>query len=705
MDLKKRSRRRIEVSLPRKLLFSVVATVAFFVGLECLLAWIGVRPITRREDPFVGFSGKLPLMELSTKKDGTQVLTTAANKLHWFNQQSFPKVKGSKTRRIFCMGGSTTFGHPYDDSLSFSRWMREFLPVVDPRHDWEVINAGGISYASYRVAALMDELSQYEPDLFVVYSVHNEFLERRTYSDLFNKSKLQLDTQALLAGTRTWAIADRLIKRTKLFSDAQTASESEGQKLDVLHAEVDEILNHTVGPIDYQRDREWRAKVIYHYETNLKRMVDIAAQSGAKIVFVTPAANEMGCSPFKSQHDLKLTEADYLKLATISIPEISHMDRENAPLALENLRAAIAIDPLYADYHYRLGHAHFALGDFKNAGESFARALNEDVCPLRAVGEIRESIVRVVAEKRVPMVDFEGKLRALSETENGHSILGEEYFVDHVHPTIDVNRRLAIWIVESLQQNGMVPGTAINSLSLANHLALLESKVLGEIDDKSIGISMRNLAKVFHWAGKYDEAISRARDALELLANDPESRFVLADSLSHTGHLEEALNEFDRLFANGFEYPRAFEPYGELLAEFGQLEQAKAYFLLAILKNDKSANAYFWLGIVHLRLGEFQFALESLQHSQRLVPENAQTLFYLAQANASLGKHTDANKLFVKLLSQGIQSANIHYQYGLSLLADKRQAEAKLQFQAALELAPEWEDAKTQLENASNDSL
>ncbi len=38
--------------------------------------------------------------------------------------------------------------------------MREFLPTIDEVKNWEVINAGGISYASYRVANVMEELSQ-----------------------------------------------------------------------------------------------------------------------------------------------------------------------------------------------------------------------------------------------------------------------------------------------------------------------------------------------------------------------------------------------------------------------------------------------------------------------------------------------------------------------------------------------------------------
>ena len=47
-----------------------------------------------------------------------------------------------------------------------------------------MINAGGISYASYRVAVVIKELARYEPDLFIIYTGHNEFLEERTYRTL-----------------------------------------------------------------------------------------------------------------------------------------------------------------------------------------------------------------------------------------------------------------------------------------------------------------------------------------------------------------------------------------------------------------------------------------------------------------------------------------------------------------------------------------
>ena len=143
----------------KKLLFASFSTLLFFIALELTLMAFGVTTIASTRDPSAGFSNQIPLLASSTNADGNQVLTTAANKESWFNIQSFPKDKPTGTKRVFCVGGSTTFGRPFSDSASYVRWVRDLLPEIQPDTRWEVINAGGVSYASYRVAAVMRELA------------------------------------------------------------------------------------------------------------------------------------------------------------------------------------------------------------------------------------------------------------------------------------------------------------------------------------------------------------------------------------------------------------------------------------------------------------------------------------------------------------------------------------------------------------------
>ncbi|HZR45958.1 MAG TPA: SGNH/GDSL hydrolase family protein, partial [Candidatus Manganitrophaceae bacterium] len=157
------------------ILFTTLLVTLFFGALELVLALAGVRPVLVTEDPFVGFAGNSPLFVEERRPDGSVLLKVSQNKWRWFNRdQAFPKEKGKNSYRIFCLGGSTTYGHPYGDRLSFCGWLRAFLKAADPTRDWEVINAGGVSYASYRVAHLMEELIRYRPDLFIVYSGQNE---------------------------------------------------------------------------------------------------------------------------------------------------------------------------------------------------------------------------------------------------------------------------------------------------------------------------------------------------------------------------------------------------------------------------------------------------------------------------------------------------------------------------------------------------
>ena len=122
---------RPEFSVLRKILFSSIGFILFFSGLEILLTLFGVRPVSQTRDPLVGFSSAIPLFLEKVNSDGRIDYVTARNKLRYFNNQQFPKSKPQGVYRVFCVGGSTTFGRPYNDKSSYTGWMRELLPRID----------------------------------------------------------------------------------------------------------------------------------------------------------------------------------------------------------------------------------------------------------------------------------------------------------------------------------------------------------------------------------------------------------------------------------------------------------------------------------------------------------------------------------------------------------------------------------------------
>ncbi len=285
----------------KRALFGLFTTLVFLLICEASLWMLGIG--TRSSDPFVGFESWSSLFVEDASGDGTWMVT-APEKLENFNLQRFPHEKVTGARRVFCLGGSTTYGRPYDASLSFCGWLQAFLERADPEVQWEIINAGGISYASYRIVVLMEELAGYDPDYFIIYSGHNEFLEKRSYPTLSSLPRPVLDFSGAASHTHIFRALKSALESVSADGDSRA-----GERL-LLPSEVDEILNHSIGPSSYHRDDAFRDSALMHYRYNLERMTAVAREAGAGVIFVMPGANLKDSAPFKSEHRPLITKEE-----------------------------------------------------------------------------------------------------------------------------------------------------------------------------------------------------------------------------------------------------------------------------------------------------------------------------------------------------------------------------------------------------------
>jgi tetratricopeptide (TPR) repeat protein len=588
------------------------APLVFFALLELLLAAGGIAPTLELDDPFVGFAGNVPLFVAEDPSDGSDSLRTADGKLEFFNAQSFPRRKAPGSFRIFCLGGSTTYGRPYDDETSFAGWLRAILPAVDPTRQWEVINAGGISYASYRVARLMEELAAYEPDLFVVYTGHNEFLEERTYSSMRDLPGPVRDASAILARTRTWTAMGAALRKLGLLGDPQ----GEEQRY-LLPETVAARLDRSAGLDLYERDDELQQQILRHYRTSLERMVAIARSAGSALVLVTPASNLRSSSPFKSQHTEGLAPERMARAEQLfAIGRRQNRTSESAE-ALATLDEALALDPRLADLHYERGRSLFALGRFAEAKEAFVRARDEDVCPLRAPSKMRGVLEEVAAATDMPLVDFIDLLERDLERDRGHTILGEEDFLDHVHPTIDGHRRLAVALVEAMRQELLLPATTELS---AETLAQVTRQVESRIDPQRHADALAALARTLDWAGKQEDS---RRLAMRALGSGAESVSILLIAGKHhalQGDHEKAMELYRRAVRIDPLSPTPRYRMGLLSIELGELEAAAAHFFLATVLWPEDAKAHERLGLVMAERGRYGLAVASLEEAKRRDP-------------------------------------------------------------------------------------
>ncbi len=677
----------------KKLTFSLVTTLLFFAVLEGGLALLGVEPAVDLRDPFVGFAGSSPVFVPDSNSGDAPRMVTAPNKLAWFNQQSFSSRKPAGTRRVFCLGGSTTYGRPYDDSTSFAGWLRELLPRVAPETRWEVINAGGVSYASYRVARLVTELVQYEPDLFIVYTGHNEFLEDRTYGDLKKSTAMRQGVIEAVSRTRTGELARRL-----LVDQRSTDAEDRFQLSD----DVDTVLDHTVGPTTYKRDVEQRHQILEHFEINLKRIVATARRAGVDVVLVTPASNLKDCSPFKSEHSDGLRD-ETLQSWTQLLEEARQLDRSrNFEDALIAYRRAEDLDPLFAELHWRTGRVLLKLKQYDEARVAFASAVNEDICPLRAVSNVVQIVRRTADELHVPLVDFEQLIASQSRQRQGHSSPGDEFFLDHVHPTISTNGQLATAIVEQLIAADMIK---VQSAPTERMLAQVRERIESRIDTRQHAIALRNLAKVLNWAGKHVEAGSLAMRAVEELPDDPESLVMSAAYLAETGRMDQAIEHYRRALRHRVDYAIAHQMLGAALVDRGELTAALKHFTeLSRLRPD-DALAWQMIGAIYAEQRQFDESLPYYETALALKPNDANIHYNLANALGHVGRTEESIKHYTQAITLNPADADARNNLGVLLMRAGRRTEAAAQFRAVLRIQPEDPDAAANLRDAEGSNL
>ena len=679
------------LSVRKQILFSLLVFTLFFAGAEVILWVIGVKPLTLTEDPMVGFGENSPLFVKEKQSDNSYIYRTARNKLKYFNDQSFPAIKGRNTCRIFCLGGSTTYGRPYDDRLSFGGWLGAYLKEIEPDKIWEVINAGGISYASYRVAKLMQELTRYEPDLFIVYSGQNEFLERRSYGKLADLPPWVTRLESSLDRTRTYSGLKRL------YEAFRPGSLEKARKKYELSGEVRTILEYTAGPSSYHRDDALKEQILNHYCTNLERMIRLAGSADADIVFVTPVVNLKDVSPFKSEFKDGVPESSK-EVFTGLLEKGKKLRGDGRPAeALKVYKQAFEIDNRYAELYFEIGRALFDLKGYEKAEAAFKHAVDEDIAPLRALSYMRAILLEVTTENGVPLVDFERILKQAYLEKYGHPVFGNEFFMDHVHTDDERYRILGLSLLETLKEKGIVSFEHALSETQKERVAL---RVRSAINQDYYRESLFNLARVFDWAGKFEETKHILTKTIELYGEQGEAYNLLAMALLKNGETTKSIETFQKAIKTGYETPRLYLRLADAYREAGRFQEAFEAYDNKLRLDGRKHEAYMLYGLLYALQGDNKSAIDSFTESLRLKPDFIPASLNMVGSLFLEKRYDEAMKLAKKVLEQDPRQYKMYFVIG-QVLMDRGDRNGAIKYLSkAVSMAPDFKPAQATLDKA-----
>ncbi len=171
--------------------------------------------------PFDSYGGFNPDRKIFVD-DGEGWLRTSPQKSHTFPIQRFRKIKDPGTFRLLVLGESSVFHlwphHDYLKSLTKKRF-----PSVQ---QVEIVNAGGLSWGSHRLALVARELAGLNPDRVFIYMGHNEYeeVEQLTFYSLTIGRVLELAHHSALVRVATRWLAGRAIEDISVAHRSRTLS-------------------------------------------------------------------------------------------------------------------------------------------------------------------------------------------------------------------------------------------------------------------------------------------------------------------------------------------------------------------------------------------------------------------------------------------------------------------------------------------------
>jgi len=392
--------------------------------------------------------------------------------------------------------------------------------------------------------------------------------------------------------------------------------------------------------------------------------------------------------------------------------------------ALAALADAEVIDDQYADLFFLKGSLLYGSGAYEQANAALRRARDEDICPVRALTSISDAVAEVAAEQGVPLVDYLAMIDRRSE----HAVPGEQYFLDHVHPTIEGNRLLALALTDLLIERDIVhPAPSWNEEAVAAVAQAVEQRV----DHQAHAEALLKLSKVLTWAGKFEEARPLAARASALLADNAESFYTLALTtekagdtagairyyrralelrpdyasahcnlgilLAAQGHVEEAIGHYRKVLEIEPDHANAHNNLGAAIARQGQAEEGMKHCREALRIRPDLAEAHDNLGTILTGQGKLEAAAACHREALRIRPEFALAHYHLASVLAKQGLLADAVDHYRQALRAKPDFADAYGMLGGVLLRQGKTAEAATEFRAALRLRPGWVEVANNL--------
>ena len=432
-------------------------------------------------------------MSPDVRGDGTEVFRTNDPRL-W--PDSIAQEKPVGEFRVFVLGGSAAAGLGYSPNVTFCTYLERMLDQSLIGRSPQLVNLGITALSSAQVRLIAEDVvERFEPDLLVIYSGNNEFLE-------LHAEKYAWAHGSVVAKLRL------LLSDLHLFNLLNPSKNPEVLGPSGLHLTQREILK------DIKLNDQEVAAIIDRYEQNLTELTQCAIKQDVPVLLMTVGSNWK----WRGREDLPIDWLDEL----VPPKEQGEHRWERAVTKLDQLLQNGDIKNRHEIY-FRRAVAHEKLDQLELARADYLTAMNTDPHLRRTLDEMNRRVLKVAEEQDVYFLDVVDLLSRQAE----NRIIGFDEFYDYVHFTPRGALLTAAGIHETLRKADLV--SIHDEFSVADFV-LKKIQTLEERDVDSLSVdewigfckdrdmlSDRDLWKYDKMLESLNESLAENKEDFELL--------------------------------------------------------------------------------------------------------------------------------------------------------------------------------------------
>ncbi|SPE50638.1 conserved exported hypothetical protein [Verrucomicrobia bacterium] len=641
--------------------------------------------------------------------------------------------KPANTYRIFVFGESAAMGDP-DPTFGAWRYLQVLLRERFPGTGFEVVCVAMTAINSHAILPIARECARRDGDLWIIYMGNNEMVGPFGASTVFGSRVAGIHSiraSQAIKSTKFGQLLDRVVQRWGHSTIPKTWSG------------LNMFKEHQLRYDDPNRLRTYE-----NFKQNLNDILHAGQGAGVPVILSTIGSNLKDCAPFGSLHSPGLEDIHKSKWDDLYQEAIRLESSGDFPDALKKYEQAAAIDPQYAELHFRSGRCKFALTNFEQALSHFELARDDDTLAFRADSRINRIIEEAAEGKANQGIYFLDAVKALAQSSPA-KIPGNEFFYEHVHLNFDGNyllarafaeqtlkllpksvlargksewvsaelcdRRLAVspwdrfrvW-QENYSRVSEPPFTdQLNDVPRARFYMAKLQELNSQMTEQTRAESRaayeaalalspedyclrENFAQFLDETGDLAAAPGEEQQVSELLPHNPMTPCIIGRLLVRLGNTDGAEKAFLRALAIRNDYVLALNEMGMLLANCRKTAEAAKYFARSLRIDAGSVVAYQNWGFMEQNEGNWTQAISHYQAAANHQPNGPADYFYHAVSLVAEQHGNEAFDYFNAAVRMNPNFWQARYLFGAELASEGKIEEAQAQFSEVVRTRPDF---------------